>query len=149
MSKHEKNKLYLDEFHNLKGMDNENTEKLSSTYKIKKLDLSKDTDKFSPFDTADLMLQNKEIKAVIHDFYKSQKSAFNLDEVDFTDDIECGYFMYKLEEDLAQKDGDKGLTLPESELFLLLLKNSTEQRGFYSVDLVNKFKGSLKEMEEY
>lgn len=133
------NKMNLDEFSNLKGMDNKTSEKMSSAYK--KIDLTEDTDKFNPFDTAGLMLQNKEIITIICDF------AFNLNEVDLTDDIECGYFMYKLEKELAQKDRDKGLSLPENELLLLLQKNSAEQHGhFYSGDLVNKFKNLLKEV---
>ncbi len=124
MSKDEKRKLYLDEFHNIKGMDTETYRKMGSTYKIKKLDLSKDTEKFNPFDTDSLMLKkwnkitrfkdcpplNTEVMA-IHDgnmyiavFEKDRKEGFcwrleNENVIQWVDLFEVDYwFEYKMSE---------------------------------------------------
>jgi|SRR5699024_9830320 len=154
MSKDEKRKLYLDEFHNIKGMDTETYRKMGSTYKIKKLDLSKDTEKFNAFDTDSLMLKNNVIKTIIHDFYKKEYKYFvsvGVDELlsdESTADEGYRFIMYQLEQHLAQKDEFKGLSFSENDLFYILLKNSSEQHEYvYSDKLVNEFKNVLKGMK--
>ncbi|WP_077356049.1 hypothetical protein [Virgibacillus halodenitrificans] len=100
------NKLYLDEFHNIKGMDNES-----------------------------LMLENKEIKAIIHDFYKKEQEYIN----QFTDDEKYRELIFKLYQHLGYKSQFDNFSMVEKNLLYLI--------HTYTDSLVNEFKSVLKEVE--
>ncbi|WP_110925970.1 hypothetical protein [Bacillus massiliglaciei] len=93
-----------------------------------------------------------EQKNVIHCFYKNQLVAYDMKSVNILDDTECGYFMWKLECELAQKDCFNDINKYEEELFLILLEDSKNQQekgvnaNFnYSNELINLFKNTLNE----
>ena len=93
--------------------------------------------------------------SIIHDFYKKEYKYFvsvGVDELlsnESTADDGYRFIIFEFERHLAYKDEFKGLSLPENELFCLLLKNSTEQHEYVYLDeLVNEFKNVLKEVEQ-
>ncbi|KYG33457.1 hypothetical protein [Priestia endophytica] len=93
-----------------------------------------------------------EQKNVIHRFYKGELVAFNKKSKIISDDNEWGYFMWKLECELAQNDYSNDSKKYEEELFLILLEDSKKQqeKGIdvnfnYSDELINLFKNTLNE----
>lgn len=93
-----------------------------------------------------------EQKDVIHCFYKDELVAFNKKSLIILDDTEWGYFMWKLECALFQKDYFNDINKYEEELFFILLEDSKKQqeKGInanfnYSNELINLFKNTLNE----
>jgi len=109
------------------------------------------------FDTDNVtkMMKNKEIKAIIHDFYKGEYKYFvsvGVDEL-LSDESKAddGYrfIMFQLQEEL---ENDEYESLNELEIILqLILSNdsSKKHKHVYSDKLVNEFKNVLKEVGEW
>lgn len=122
---------------------------MGEKYNIKKLNIdlnNSETTTFNPFDKDNVskMMKNKEIKAVIHNFYKSKQVELDLENVE----AEYRHFMWKLEIFLASKDENEGLDDMETILFFMLLKDGTKQyEHAYTEHLVNEFINVLKEVE--
>lgn len=127
---------------------------MSEKYNIQKLNIdlnNGETTTFNPFDTDNVtkMMTNKEIKAIIHDFYKSNHSL--LDELspdESTADEGDRWVVFQLERNLAYKSQFESFTEAENTLLQLLLTSSEDNHLKYSNHLVNEFKNVLKEMEE-
>lgn len=112
---------------------------------------------FNPFDTDNVtkMMANKEIKAIIHDFYKKEYKYFvsvGVDELlSYESKADDGYrfIMFQLQEELAYKDEYESLNELEIILQLILSNDSLKKHKYvYSDELVNEFKNVLKEVGE-
>jgi hypothetical protein len=93
-----------------------------------------------------------EQKNVIHTFYKNQLQAFDTSYINFNDNTELGYFLWKLESELSHKDCCNGISNHESDLLVLLIEDSQNQKDKginsnfnYSNELINSFRESLNE----
>lgn len=129
-------------------------------YDVRKVDIdlnNGETTTFNPFDTDNVtkMMKNKEIKAIIHDFYKEEYKYFvsvGVDEL-LSDESKAddGYrfIMFQLQEELTYKDEYESLNELEIILQLILSNDSSKKhKHVYSDKLVNEFKNLLKEVGE-
>lgn len=99
------------------------------------------------------MMKNKEIKTIIHDFYKKEYKylvSIGVDELlssESTADEGYRFIMFQLIRELAYKYEYESLNESESNLFLILSNDSSKQHKYmYSDQLVNEFKNVLKEI---
>src|SRR5699024_7433465 len=127
-------------------------------YDVSKVNIdlnNSETTTFNPFDSASLMLQNKVIKTIIHDFYKKEYKYFvsvGVDEL-LSDESKAddGYrfIMFQLQEELTYKDEYESLNELEIILQLILSNDSSKKhKHVYSDQLVNEFKNVLEEVKE-
>lgn len=125
---------------------------------VKKLDIDLNNGKvttFNPIDTDNVtkMMANKEIKAIIHDFYKKEYKYFVSVGVDellsdvSTADGGYRFILYQLQEELVYKYEHESLSESETILHLVLSNDSSKKHKYvYSDQLVNEFKNVLQEV---
>lgn len=96
------------------------------------------------------MQLSNEQKNVIKRFYDNQVANFDLKKVNLLSDIECKYFMYKLEIELAMKDFHEDINKDEEEMFIIFLADSkvSKEKGinddfYYSDGFVDIFKDTI------
>lgn len=152
MSDHKKNKLYLDEFYtNLKGLDHE-AYKAFGTLGNSEDNVGTEEPFVEKFHKDIVMLQNKEIKTIIRDFYKKEYKYFvsvGVDELlsdESTADEGFRFIIFQLQEKLASKSEYESLSESETILYLILSNDSSKQHKYvYSDELANEFKNVLKQ----
>lgn len=140
-------RFILDEFHENYEFNNNhiNLQEVDTNYLVGKLDDNNITK----------WMKYKEIKAIIHDFYKKEYKYFvsvGVDELlsdESTADEGYRFIMFQLEEELAYKYEYESLNESETILRLILTNDSSKKHKYvYSDQLVSEFKNVLKEVEE-
>lgn len=98
-------------------------------------------------------MKHKEIKSIIHNFYKKEHRYFVSVGVDkllsgkSTVDEAYRFILFQLQENLSYKNGYKSLNELETVLHLILTNDSSKQHEYiYSDQLVSEFKNVLKEV---
>lgn len=140
MSRNHK-RFILDEFH-------ENCEFKNL---LKEVDINYSVGKFDD-DNISKWMKHKEIKAIIHDFYKKEYKYFvsvGADELlidESTADEGYRFILFQLQENLSHNEYES-LNEFETILYLILSKDSSKQHEYvYSDQLVSEFKNVLKEV---
>lgn len=143
MSKNHK-RFILDEFP-LYEFSNINLQEVDTDYLVGKFD----SDNISKW------MKHKEIKTIIHDFYKEEYKYFvsvGVDELLLDESkADDGYrfIMFRLQEELTYKGEYESLNELENILQLILSNDSLKKhKHVYSDKLVNEFKNVLKEVGE-
>lgn len=145
-------KIKLEGENNINPLETQN-------YDVKKLDIDLSNGEittFNLFDTDNVtkMMANKEIKGIIHDFYKKEYKylvSVGVDDLllnESTADEGYRFIMFQLQENLSHKHEYEYPNEFETILYLILSNDLSKRHKYmYSDKLVSDFKNVLREKE--